>query len=72
MPGYDGDNKLDLYADGLTIYTSLDSRMQAYAEQAVLKQMKVIQQRFDNHWGSTPPWQDRQHREIPHFIEDLA
>lgn len=72
VPGYDGDNKLDLYADGLTIYTSLDSRMQAYAEQAVLKQMKVIQQRFDNHWGSTPPWQDRQHREIPHFIEDLA
>ncbi len=72
IPGYDASNKLDLYADGLTIYTTLDSRMQEYAEQAVLKQMKVIQQRFNDHWGSTPPWQDRQHREIPHFIEDLA
>ncbi len=72
IPGYDASNKLDLYADGLTIYTTLDSRMQAYAEQAVQKQMKVIQQRFSDHWGSTPPWQDRQHREIPHFIEDLA
>lgn len=72
VPGYDASNKLDLYADGLTIYTTLDSRMQAYAEQAVQKQMKVIQQRFNDHWGNTPPWQDRQHREIPHFIEDLA
>lgn len=72
IPGYDASNKLDLYADGLTIYTTLDSRMQAYAEQAVQKQMKVIQQRFNDHWGNTPPWQDRQHREIPHFIEDLA
>lgn len=72
IKGCDGENKLDLYADGLTIYTTLDSRMQEYAEQAVLKQMRVIQQRFNNHWGSTPPWQDRQHREIPHFIEDLA
>ena len=72
IPGYDANNKLDLYADGLTIYTTLDSRMQEYAEQAVLKQMRVIQQRFNDHWGNTPPWQDRQHKEIPHFIEDLA
>lgn len=72
IKGYDSEQKLDLYADGLTIYTTLDSRMQKYAEAAVLKQMQVIQKRFDDHWGNTPPWQDRQHREIPHFIEDLA
>ena len=65
IPGYDADNKLDLYADGLTVYTTLDSRMQEYAEKAVQKHMKVIQQRFDNHWGNMPPWRDRQHREIP-------
>ncbi len=72
IPGYDAENRLDLYADGLTIHTTLDSRMQEYAENAVRKQMRVIQRRFDDHWGSTPPWQDRQHKEIPHFIEDLA
>lgn len=72
IPGYDADNKLDLYADGLTVYTTLDSRMQEYAEKAVQKHMKVIQQRFDNHWGNMPPWRDRQHREIPNFIENIA
>lgn len=72
ISGYDSEHKLDLYADGLTIYTTLDSRMQKYAEAAVLRQMQVIQKRFGDHWGNTPPWQDRQHREIPHFIEDLA
>lgn len=72
VAGYDQDNKLDLYADGLTVYTTLDSRMQEYAEKAVRKQMEVIQKRFNDHWGNTPPWQDRQHKEIPHFIEDLA
>lgn len=72
IPGTDADNKLDLYADGLKIYTTLDTRMQQYAEEAALKQMELIQQRFDTHWGNTPPWQDEQHREIPNFIEDLA
>ena len=72
IPGYDADNKLDLYADGLTVYTTLDSRMQEYAEKAVQKHMKVIQQRFDNHWGNMPPWRDRQHNEIPNFIENIA
>ena len=62
----------DLYTDGLKIYTTVDSRMQEYAEQAVKKQMKVVQNNFRNHWGNTNPWQDEQHREIKGFIEDLA
>lgn len=72
IPGYDAEEKLDLFADGLKIYTTIDTRMQKYAEEAALKQMKVLQERFNDHWGSTPPWQDRQHREIPNFIEDIA
>ena len=64
--------RLDLYADGLHIYTTLDSRMQAYAEQSVREQMQILQQRFDDHWRGMHPWQDRNHREIPNFIEDLA
>lgn len=63
---------IDPYSDGLTIYTTLNSTMQKYAEEAVNKQMKVLQERFNNHWGSTNPWQDNNHQEIPGFIERIA
>lgn len=66
------EHEVDLYADGLKIYTTLDSKMQKYAEEAVQKQMRVIQRNFNNHWGKQNPWQDEQHREIPGFIENLA
>lgn len=66
------ENDIDLYADGLKIYTTIDSRMQKYAEDAVNRQMRVIQRNFNNHWGNVNPWQDEQHREIPGFIEDIA
>lgn len=66
------DNDIDLYSDGLKIYTTIDTRMQAYAEEAVNKQMRIVQRNFDNHWGKINPWQDRNHREIPDFIENLA
>ena len=72
IAGIDEENKLDLYADGLKIYTTLDTRMQKYAEEAAIQQMEVLQQRFKQHWGNTNPWQDERHREIPNFIEDLA
>src|SRR5574344_830144 len=49
---------VDLYSDGLKIYTTLNSKMQEYAENAVNKQMRIIQQRFKNHWGNEDPWQD--------------
>ena len=65
-------NNIDLYSDGLKIYTTLDTRMQRYAEQAVQKQMRTIQQRFNNHWGSQSPWRDERGQEIPDFIEDIA
>lgn len=40
----------DIYKDGLKIYTSLDSRLQKHAEDATEEHMKVLQQRFDEHW----------------------
>ncbi len=66
------ENGMDLYKDGLKIYTTIDTRMQRYAEEAAIKQMKQVQKTFNSHWGSNPPWQDERHQEIPHFIEDLA
>ena len=63
---------VDVYSDGLKIYTTLNSKMQDYAENAVNKQMRIIQQRFNSHWGNVNPWQDENHIEIAHFIEDIA
>ena len=66
------ENDYDLYSSGLKIYTTLDSRMQEYAEQAAIKQMKIVQRNFKNHWGNEEPWQDENHKVIPEFIEGIA
>ena len=63
---------LDLYTSGLKIYTTIDTRMQRYAEEAAWDQMKQIQKRFNDHWGKTNPWQNERHQEIPNFIENIA
>lgn len=66
------ENDYDLYSSGLKIYTTLDSRMQEYAELAAIKQMKIVQRNFKNHWGNEEPWQDENHKVIPGFIEGIA
>ncbi len=38
--------KYDIYNDGLKIYTTIDSRMQTYAEEAVHEHLKSLQQSF--------------------------
>lgn len=76
------ENGYDLYSSGLKIYTTLDTRMQKYAEQAAMKQMKQVQQNFNNHWGiyrnqsknwmRMAPWRDENGNEIPGFIDQIA
>ncbi|HDR03677.1 MAG TPA: PBP1A family penicillin-binding protein [Candidatus Marinimicrobia bacterium] len=39
---------LDIYTDGLEIHTSLDAKMQKYAELAMEKQLALLQKRLDN------------------------
>jgi penicillin-binding protein 1A len=41
----------DLYRDGLNIYTSLDSRMQKIANDAVAKHIEEYQKLFDKNWS---------------------
>lgn len=49
----------NLYTDGLKIHTTLDSRLQTYAERAVNKHMRTLQKSFDDHWnGRDKPWED--------------
>lgn len=66
------ENNYDLYSSGLKIYTTIDTRMQHYAEQAALKQMRQIQRNFNNHWGSQEPWRDENGNLVPGFIEKIA
>jgi penicillin-binding protein 1A len=62
----------DLFEDGLKIYTTIDSRLQMHAENAVAEHMQVLQQKFEQHWGRQNPWRDEYGREIPDFIEKEA
>lgn len=49
----------NLYTDGLKIYTTLDSRLQSYAEKAVNRHMRDLQNSFDDHWkGRKKPWEN--------------
>ena len=66
------ENGYDLYTSGLKIYTTIDTRMQKYAEEAAIKQMKQVQRNFNNHWSGQEPWRDENHNIIPHFIENIA
>ncbi len=43
----------DIYSDGLQIYTTIDSRMQKHAEQALGEKIDSIQTIFENEW-TTP------------------
>lgn len=66
------DNDYDLYSSGLKIYTTIDTRMQKYAENAAKKQMHKIQQDFNKHWSGQDPWRDENGDLVPGFIEGIA
>lgn len=40
----------NLYRDGLKVYTTIDSRMQRYAEESVEKHMPVVQKKLDSYF----------------------
>jgi len=44
------DNGYDLYSDGLTIYTTIDSRLQRHAERAVREKLDSLQVIFEGEW----------------------
>ena len=66
------ENGYDLYTSGLKIYTTIDSRMQKYAEDATSQKMKQLQHTFDNHWRGRNPWIDEDGNELPGFIDSVA
>ncbi|MFY0653330.1 MAG: transglycosylase domain-containing protein [Cyclobacteriaceae bacterium] len=64
------ENGYDLYADGLRIYTTIDSRMQEYAENALRRHMKTLQNTFINHLEGDAPWIDEEGNELEDFVEN--
>lgn len=53
-------NDYDIYADGLVVYTTLDSRLQAYATQAVSYQTRQLQQLAEATWSGRDGWRPGQ------------
>ncbi|MBW3545482.1 MAG: transglycosylase domain-containing protein, partial [Bacteroidetes bacterium] len=49
----------NVYRDGLRIYTTIDTRLQSYAEQAVKTHLTELQRAFYKHWGRTAPWKGK-------------
>ncbi len=63
-------NGYDLFDDGLKIYTTIDSRLQQYAEDAMTAHMDTLQRQFNEHWAEGNPWIDEDQNEIEGFIEN--
>jgi penicillin-binding protein 1A len=64
------DNEYDLWEDGLRIYTTIDSRVQQYAETAVEEHMKYLQEMFLEQWGNRNPWVDDNGRELRDYVNN--
>jgi penicillin-binding protein 1A len=64
----------NIYSDGLRIFTTIDSRMQTYAEQSMSEHMAYMQSVFEKEWGKREPWKygDKANPElINHAIKTL-
>jgi len=47
----------NLYADGLTIHTTINASLQNYAETSVNVQLASLQELLDRQWGNNEPWE---------------
>jgi penicillin-binding protein 1A len=71
MLSYCRNRGIDLYNSGLKIYTTIDTRMQKYAEEAVAEHMKPLQKQFYEEWKKRGrnPWVDDEGKEIKDFLQ---
>lgn len=49
-------NDYNIYTSGLKIYTTLNSKMQRFAEEAMVKHMSSLQKKFEKSYGKNAPW----------------
>jgi penicillin-binding protein 1A len=62
---------IDLWNSGLKIYTTIDSRLQRYAEEATAEHMAILQKGFESEWKrrNKNPWVNDDFEEIPDFLK---
>ncbi|HEX8039123.1 MAG TPA: transglycosylase domain-containing protein [Chryseosolibacter sp.] len=65
------EHRLDLQESGLKIFTTIDSRMQQYAEESMANHMKTLQRAFEEQWKvrNREPWVDAGGYEIEGFLD---
>ena len=67
------ENGYDLYSDGLTVYTTIDSRLQRHAERAVIEKLEEFQPMFEREWTSPGgDYMDRLWEEYPSFFRSFV
>ena len=63
------ENDYDLYRDGLTIYTTIDSDMQDLAEKATKRKLDSLQKVFEKEWTSPDgDYMDKYWETFPNFL----
>jgi len=65
-------NGYNLYTDGLTIYTTINSRLQRHAEQALRTKLDSLQNIFENVWTSKGgDYMDKLWKKYPLFLKSF-
>jgi penicillin-binding protein 1A len=62
------ENGYDLFESGLKVYTTIDSRVQHFAEEAMKEHMRDLQKMFEKDWSGRNPWVDDNKQEIKNFL----
>lgn len=66
------ENGYDLYADGLVIYTTIDSRLQKHAESAIYEKLPEFQKKFESEWTSNGgDYMDKLWNKFPSFLKSF-
>lgn len=66
------ENGYDIYSDGLRIYTTIDSRLQRYAERAVKERLAEFQPIFEREWTSSGgEYMDKLWEEFPGILRSF-
>ena len=60
---------IDMNQSGLKVYTTIDSRLQWYAELSMKEHMTNVQKAFDEEWGARNPWVDEDGNEVAGFLD---
>lgn len=72
VEGWAEEHGYDLYTDGLTIYTTIDSKLQRHAEKALVETRDSLQKIFEREWTSADgEYMNELWEEYPNFLKEF-